>query len=115
MIELTKLIPGLVDDLLAISEWPWFENDRSGFVYSANHGNAVCQMWSKSEEDFDNHDNHRIFIAQSPVRLAQLVVALVEEKADFLPYTTIQQILGSFNLDPSKYERLAARLKEAGS
>jgi len=113
MTPIEEILPKLVDELLDISEWPWIE-EEGGFIYS-REATIICQAFTPNGTDAESN-----FIVQSPVRLARMVVALVEERAGkpdpslkmtYLVYIT--NACKSFHLDSSKFEKLKARLKEA--
>ena len=67
-----QLIPQIVKTLREISEWPWKDHptDEYWIVSSTNHGVVTV-------EDVEKH-----FIKNSPLWLAQMVVGIVEERAE---------------------------------
>lgn len=112
MTDLSKI----VDGLLAISLWPWSIAEGNFIVYDliANKPNTgrilaevPCQGGSLADLNF---------ITASPVWLAELVVALVEERA-FLGQPErinfLTSALHSFNLTKEKYEELKRRLESS--
>ena len=120
MIDLSKI----VDALLTISLWPW--RHEEGEIVSSNW--VIAQMIGQDDlpccdEDIDEEcKQNASFVASSPVWLAQLIVALVEEKANHLCWINgkfgptsefIPKAPNDFNLTEEKYEELKRRLKNS--
>ena len=50
---------------------PWDNIADRGFIIASNN-RVVCQMWSKHEDDFDNHEANAALIAAAPDLLSAL-------------------------------------------
>ena len=87
MTPIEKILPEIVEGLLAIGPWPWQhfrhitraleEGDISVYTRTYGQKSEAIEICKVARDSIINAD----FIAQSPIRLAQLVVALVEARA----------------------------------
>lgn len=120
MTPIEQNISKWVDELLAISEWPWrIEGQHENWWL----GNVIVDekyKWKIAYMDTHTHREDEDFIAHSPLRQAQLIIALVgaeyERRANMpsLSHDSPQQILEwaleKFNLSPTKFAELKARM-----
>lgn len=108
----------VLDALLQISPWPW-EKEDDDWVHSRDDGRAVISANIGSGTQLVKTGD-AAFIASSPLWLAELLVGMVEEKANHLCWINakygplaefIPMSLRSFNLDPAKWAELRKRME----
>ena len=124
---MTDLLP-IVDSLLALPEWPWHIAGDDAKDCPAHKDSGLALVDTGRAEDWPiarlcEWGSAKV-IVPSPLWLAQLIVALVEEREQRYMNTgdvrknlsrdaASWQALKDFNLTEEKYEELKRRLKNS--
>ena len=112
MIE--TLVPQIVKALREISEWPWEPTQDNSSTVTILDATGELRVLVYPKRDTEIKLGNRDFIASSPLWLAQMVVALVEERcfANASREKWRKEALHDFSLTPDDWTWLKGKVGE---